>query len=167
MILLIELSRPKWIQFIYFLLDLVKVLTPTDRLLITKLEICIDFKEVALENQILKIQYSFHKCYWLEDCVHIYGNKRYVENQKQRKTSNIPLSAIITWSNITWYCKHHFSDWGRMYIRVLINNTPHTLPQQASHGVSLVTEIWLCYKWYHTVLHINFTSVTANQKWNS
>ena len=27
--------------------------------------------------------------------------------------SHMLSSAIITWSNITWYCIHHCSDWGR------------------------------------------------------
>ena len=40
--------------------------------------------------------------------------------------AKIQSTAIITWSNITRYCIHHFSNWDEISIRVLTQKkTPH------------------------------------------
>ena len=33
----------------------------------------------------------------------------------------IRSSAIIMWSNVAWYCIYHWSDWGRVLIKVFID----------------------------------------------
>ena len=45
-------------------------------------------------------------------------------------------SAVLTRSNITWYCIHHFSDWGRIYIRISI------LKKHPTPYLALAGELW-------------------------
>ena len=45
-------------------------------------------------------------------------------------------SAVITWSNITWYCTHHCRNWGRISISLNPQKTPHSSPWRASYGMS-------------------------------
>ena len=58
------------------------------------------------------------------------------------KLYEIQPSAIITWSYITWYCIHHFSCWGKIYIWVLIHKRHH-IPHLNGRGMgSLLCGFW-------------------------
>ena len=46
---------------------------------------------------------------------------------------NIHRSAVVTWSNITWYC-----DRGKIYISLYSQKTPHISPSRASYGLCIV-----------------------------
>ena len=48
-------------------------------------------------------------------------------------------SAAPTWSSITWYCIHHSSDWGRIYIRIWIHKT-HPIPRPNVWAMGCVCE---------------------------
>ena len=50
----------------------------------------------------------------------------------------IQSSAIITRSNITWYCTRHCKTWGRIWIRGWVHKTSHALPYRSSYGMSFV-----------------------------
>ena len=49
-------------------------------------------------------------------------------------------SAIITWSNTTWYCIQYSSYWA-VNRNLCTQQTPHTSPSRASYGVSLVRNL--------------------------
>ena len=53
--------------------------------------------------------------------------------------NKLQSSAVLTRSNITWYCIHHCNDWSRIQIRIWIpkiHPIPH--PNKGAKGVSFV-----------------------------
>ena len=62
---------------------------------------------------------------------------------------NIQSSAVITQSNITWYCTHHCRNWGRISVqRLSPQKTSHSSPWRANYGMSFVNILqknWLFY----------------------
>ena len=54
------------------------------------------------------------------------------------KILNLRSGAIITRSNIIWYCIQHNSDWSRTYIKVTLTKYTHNSPVRTSYGVSIV-----------------------------
>ena len=47
-------------------------------------------------------------------------------------------NAVITWSNITWFCKHHCTDWGRINRIFKPQKTLHISPYHARYEVSFL-----------------------------
>ena len=62
-----------------------------------------------------------------------------VLTQKWRKDTQ--SSAVITRSNITWYCTHNCNNWGDHQSDAEHTKTPHTSPWRASHGVFFVNNL--------------------------
>ena len=67
----------------------------------------------------------------------------------------LQLSAVLTRPNMTWYCIHHSSDWGRIYIRISIHKRhPISHPSGWAMGCILwgfwrkLTALWQ----HHTVV---------------
>ena len=51
--------------------------------------------------------------------------------------SIVQSRAVITWSRITWYYIHHFSDWARVYITILIHKMHRTVVVYATTILSI------------------------------
>ena len=68
----------------------------------------------------------------------ITGECRDREWLTQRTLRHVKSSIVITQSNITWQCIHHFTDWGRIYFRVLtLKRHPISCPSGQTMGCLL------------------------------
>ena len=87
------------------------------------------------------------------------GEVRKLMSRKQCYTElEVQTSAIIMRSNLTKYCTHHCSDWGRIYMKVGTHKR-HPIPQP--NGQAMVSFVRISERTDCVITALNCTKISA------